>query len=123
MNYRLEHVAIYCEDINLAAKSYQELFGGEVTEVRTAGAPAYPFCFVKIPGEGSIQLCESKELTGVHHYGFVADNLEQAAKEFKAKGAKIQRESHDSKGKLTAVFLLDPTGIQVEIRQRDDTSN
>ena len=115
MNYRLEHVAIYCEDINVAAKSYQELFGGQTTEIRT-GAAGYPFCFVNIPGAGAIQLCESKELTGIHHYGFVADDLEQAAKEFKAKGAKIVRESHDSKGKLTAVFLLDPTGIQVEVR-------
>jgi predicted enzyme related to lactoylglutathione lyase len=115
MNYRLEHVAIYCEDINVAAKSYQELFGGQTTEIRT-GAAGYSFCFVNIPGAGAIQLCESKELTGIHHYGFVADDLEQAVKEFKAKGAKIVRESHDSKGKLTAVFLLDPTGIQVEIR-------
>ena len=116
MNYRLEHVAIYCEDIKVAAKSYKALFAGEITEVRTGEEPAYPFCFVKIPGAGAIQLCESKELTGVHHYGFVAEELEQAAKEFKAKGAKILRENHDSKGKLTAVFLLDPSGIQVEIR-------
>jgi hypothetical protein len=55
-------------------------------------------------------------MRGVLHHGFVADDLEQAAKEFKAKGAKIQRESHNSQGKLTAVSLLDPTGIQVVIR-------
>ena len=70
-------------------KSYEELFAGEITEVRTGGEPAYPFCFVKIPGAAAIQVCESKELTGVHHYRFVAEELEQAAKEFKAKGAPV----------------------------------
>ena len=115
MSYRLEHVAIYCKDIKASAEAYEKLFGGTSTEIRT-GAAGYPFCFIKISGEGAIQLCESNELAGIHHYGFVADDLDQAAKEFQAKGAKILRESHDSKGKLTAVFLQDPNGLQVEIR-------
>jgi predicted enzyme related to lactoylglutathione lyase len=118
MNYRIEHVAIYCKDIRASAESYEKLFGGTSTEIRT-GAAGYPFCFIKINGERAIQLCESKDQTGVHHYGFVADDLDQAEKEFKAKGTKVLRENRDSNGKLTAVFLQDPTGLEVEIRQRE----
>jgi predicted enzyme related to lactoylglutathione lyase len=115
MNYRLEHVAIECKDLKASIEFYRKFFGGTPTEVRT-GAAGYPFCFIKINGEVPIQLMESKEPKGVHHYGFVTDDIEQAVKDFKARGAKVLRESHDVKGKLTTVFLQDPNGLQLEVR-------
>ena len=115
MNYRLEHVAIHCKSLNESIEFYQKFFGGTATAVRT-GAAGYPFCFVKIDGEVPIQLMESKDQTGVHHYGFVADDVEQAAHEFKAKGAQILRENHDHNGNLTTVFMQDPNGLEIEIR-------
>jgi catechol 2,3-dioxygenase-like lactoylglutathione lyase family enzyme len=115
MNYRLEHVAIECKDLKASVDFYQRLFGGTPTEVRT-GSAGYPFCFVKISGAAAIQLMEAKEPKGVHHYGFVTDDVEQAVKDFRAKGAKILRENHDANGQLTTVFLQDPNGLQLEIR-------
>ena len=35
MNYRLEHVAIQCKDLQESIRFYQKLFGGEPT-------PAFP---------------------------------------------------------------------------------
>jgi catechol 2,3-dioxygenase-like lactoylglutathione lyase family enzyme len=115
MSYRLEHVAIHCKSLNESIEFYRKFFGGTATAIRT-GAAGYPFCFVKIDGEVPIQLMESKEQSGVHHYGFVADDVEGAAREFKAKGAKILRENHDQSGKLTTVFMEDPNGLEIEIR-------
>ena len=114
MNYRLEHVAIRCKNLEESIEFYRKLFGGTPTEVRTGAG--YRFCFVKINGEFAIQLMESKEETGAHHYGFIAEDVERAAKEFKEKGAKILRENRDPSGKLTGLFLEDPNGLQVEIR-------
>jgi catechol 2,3-dioxygenase-like lactoylglutathione lyase family enzyme len=114
MNYHLEHVAIRCKNLEESIEFYRKLFGGTPTEVRTGAS--YRFCFVKINGEFAIQLMESKEETGVHHYGFIAEDVERVAKEFKEKGAKILRENRDPSGKLTGLFLEDPNGLQVEIR-------
>jgi catechol 2,3-dioxygenase-like lactoylglutathione lyase family enzyme len=115
MAYRLEHVAIQCKDLQESLRFYQNLFGGEPTAIRKGGA-GYGFCFLKINGEASLQLMESDGKVGVHHYGFVTDNIEQVAKEFREKGAKIIRENRDAAGKLTTIFFEDPNGLQVEVR-------
>ncbi len=115
MEYRLEHVAILCKDLNESVQFYEKLFGGKATPVRK-GSAGYGFCFVNIDGGSSIQLMESSGKTGVHHYGFIADDVEKVAQDFRQKGAKIVRENHDANGRLTTVFLEDPNGLEIEIR-------
>jgi catechol 2,3-dioxygenase-like lactoylglutathione lyase family enzyme len=115
MNYRLEHVAINCKDLQESIRFYQNLFGGEATPIRK-GSAGYGFCFLKVDGEAPLQLMESDGAVGVHHYGFVTADIDGVAKEFKAKGAKILRENRDAAGKLTTIFLQDPNGLQIEVR-------
>jgi catechol 2,3-dioxygenase-like lactoylglutathione lyase family enzyme len=115
VNYRLEHVAIYCRDIHESIKFYEKYFGGQPTAIRK-GAAGYGFCFMKIAGAPSIQLMESPESVGVHHYGFVTDDVEQVARDFREKGAEIVRENRDLSGKLTTIFVKDPNGLEMEIR-------
>ena len=90
MNYQLEHVAIYTKDIAESIKYYEKFFGGHATPIRK-GSAGYGFCFVRIAGAPSIQLMESAGQVGVYHYGYVTDDIEQVAKEFKEKGAEILR--------------------------------
>ena|SRR5438874_592258 len=115
MNYQLEHVAIYTKDIAESIKFYEKFFGGHATPIRK-GAAGYGFCFVRIAGTPSIQLMESAGQVGVHHYGYVTDDVEQVAKDFKEKGAEILRENRDADGKLTTIFVKDPNGLELEIR-------
>ena len=49
MSYRLEHIAIYCKDINESIAFYQKYFAGSPTAIRK-GAAGYAFCFMKIDG-------------------------------------------------------------------------
>ncbi|MFQ5849485.1 MAG: VOC family protein [Candidatus Binatia bacterium] len=115
MSYRLEHVAVQCTNLEKSIDFYRQLFGGTPTEIRT-GSTGYRFCFVKINGEFAIQLMESKDQTGVHHYGFITDDLDQVAQGFREKGAEIVRENRGTDGTLTNVFLKDPNGLEVEVR-------
>jgi hypothetical protein len=46
----------------------------------------------------------------------VTDDIEQTAKEFREKGARILRENRDAAGKLTTIFVKDPNGLELEIR-------
>jgi catechol 2,3-dioxygenase-like lactoylglutathione lyase family enzyme len=114
MDYRLEHIAIYTKDIDASIKYYEKFFGGHATPVRK-GSAGYGFCFVRIAGAPSIQLMESDGKTGVHHYGYVTDNIEQVARDFKEKGAEILRENRGG-DKLTTIFVKDPNGLELEIR-------
>ena len=115
MEYQLEHVAILCKDLKESIGFYEKLFGGKATPVRK-GSAGYGFCFVNIEGRTPIQLMESTGRIGVHHYGFVADDVEKAAQDFRQKGAKIVRENRDANGKLTTIFLEDPNGLEIEVR-------
>lgn len=115
MTCELEHVAIYCRDIQESIKFYEKYFGAKPTVIRK-GASGYGFCFMNIDGSPSIQLMESSGNAGVHHYGFVTDDVEEVAREFKEKGAHIIRENRDASGKLTTIFVQDPNGLEIEIR-------
>ena len=115
MQYKLEHIAILCKDLKESIGFYERLFGGKATPIRK-GSAGYGFCFIDIEGQAPIQLMESDGRLGVHHYGFIAENVEKAAEEFKQKGAKIIRENRDAGGKLTTVFLQEPNGLEIEVR-------
>jgi catechol 2,3-dioxygenase-like lactoylglutathione lyase family enzyme len=115
MNYRLEHVAIQCKNLQESIEYYQKLFGGETTPIRK-GAAGYGFCFLKFGGEAPLQLMESDGPVGVHHYGFVTDDIDAVIKEFKEKGANILRENRDAAGNVTTIFCQDPNGLQIEVR-------
>jgi catechol 2,3-dioxygenase-like lactoylglutathione lyase family enzyme len=115
MNYQLEHVAIYTKDIAASIKFYEKFFAGHATPIRK-GSAGYGFCFVRIAGAPSIQLMESAGEVGVHHYGYVTDDIDRVADEFKQKGAHILRENRDADGKLTTIFVEDPNGLEMEIR-------
>jgi predicted enzyme related to lactoylglutathione lyase len=97
MTCQLEHIAIYTKDIAASIKYYERFFGGQPTPVRK-GAAGYGFCFVRIAGAPSIQLMESATQSGVHHYGYVTDDVEGMREEFKSKGGEILRENRDAAG-------------------------
>ncbi len=115
MNYQLEHVAIYCKDLAASIEFYEKYFAAQPTAIRKGDA-GYAFCFMRIAGAPAIQLMESATGVGVHHYGFVTDDVEQVCQDFKAKGAQILRENRDGAGKLTTIFVKDPNGLEMEIR-------
>jgi len=115
MQYQLDHVAILCKDLKTSIGFYEKLFGGKATPIRK-GSAGYGFCFINVEGQTPVQLMESGEETGVHHYGFITEDIEKAAQEFRQKGAKILRENRDAAGKLTTIFLEEPNGLQIEVR-------
>ena len=115
MRYQLEHVAILCKDLKESIGFYEKLFDGKATPIRK-GSAGYGFCFINIEERASIQLMESDGRLGVHHYGFVTDDVEKVAQDFRQKGAKIVRENRDAGGKLTTIFLQDPNGLEIEVR-------
>jgi catechol 2,3-dioxygenase-like lactoylglutathione lyase family enzyme len=110
MNYKLDHIALNCKDLNESVEYYEKHFGGKPTAIRKAG-DGHSFCFVNISGAAAIQLIESASDPGIDHYGFVTDDVDQVAKDLKAKNADILREIRDTKGALTTC-----NGLKMEVR-------
>jgi catechol 2,3-dioxygenase-like lactoylglutathione lyase family enzyme len=115
MNYRLDHIALNCKDLSESVNFYAKHFGGAPTAPRKGG-DGRSFCFVNIGGAAPIQLIESPSESGINHYGFVADDMDQVAAELKAKNAEIIREIRDGNGKLTTLFVKDANGLKMEVR-------
>lgn len=115
MDYRLDHIALNCKDLNDSVNYYEKFFGGKATPLRKGG-DGRNFCFVTISGAAAIQLIESHSETGINHYGFVADDVDRVAADLRAKGAEILREIRDGAGKLTTVFVKDNNGLKMEVR-------
>ena len=116
MNYRLDHIALNCKNLDESVQYYESILGGRPTAERKAG-DGNRFRFIELSGSAPIQLIESANETGINHYGFVADDMDQAVVELKAKNAEIIREIRDKDGKLTTLFVQDCNGLKMEVRQ------
>lgn len=115
MNYRLDHIALNCTNLDETVKYYETILGGNPTAERKAG-DGNRFRFIERSGLAPIQLIESANETGINHYGFVADDMEKVVAELKAKNAEILREIRDKEGKLTTLFVKDCNGLKMEVR-------
>ena len=113
MNYRLDHIALNCANLDESVKYYETILGGKPTAERKAG-DGNRFRFIELSGSAPIQLIESANETGINHYGFVADDMDKVVAELKAKNAEILREIRDKDGKLTTLFVTDCNGLKME---------
>lgn len=115
MNYRLDHIALNCANLDESVKYYETVLGGKPTAERKAG-DGHRFRFIELNGSAPLQLIESAGETGINHYGFVADDMDKVVGELKAKNAEILREIRDQEGKLTTLFVKDCNGLKMEVR-------
>ena len=115
MNYCRDPIALNCKDLQESVSFYEKHFGGTPTASRKGG-DGRSFCFVNINGSTSIQLIESPSESGINHYGFVADDMDQVAADLKTKNAEIIREIRDGNGKLATLFVKDANGLKMEVR-------
>lgn len=115
MNYRLDHIALNCANLDESVKYYESILGGKPTAERKAG-DGHRFRFIELNGSAPIQLIESAGEIGINHYGFVADDMDKVVAELKSKNAEILREIRDKEGKLTTLFVKDCNGLKLEVR-------
>lgn len=115
MNYRLDHIALNCKNLDESVRYYEKILGGKPSAERKAG-DGNRFRFIELSGSAPIQLIESSHESGINHYGFVADDMDHVLAELKAKNAEILREIRDKEGNLTTLFVKDCNGLKMEVR-------
>jgi catechol 2,3-dioxygenase-like lactoylglutathione lyase family enzyme len=80
MNYKLDHIALNCKVLSESISYYEKYFGGKPSAIRTAG-DGHNFGFIIISGAAAIQLIESQTESGINHFGFVADDMNEVVTE------------------------------------------
>ncbi len=132
VEYKFDHVHVKCRDIDAAKKFYEEMFhaktffdgelrGGRFIMMELGGT----YLNLSEPGKGEElePLKPRKDVWiryGIGHFGVQVKNLDEAARELKAKGAEFIWEPRDIRKGVRAAFIRGPENDVIEIIQRSE---
>jgi methylmalonyl-CoA/ethylmalonyl-CoA epimerase len=127
---RLHHVGVAVENLEEAARMYQEMFGCELSELKQRGELKAIFAYV---GGDEVALLEDhrpdsviggflkKHGEGVHHLCFEVEDIEAALQEAKAQGLAAEAEKPRIGLHGVLIAFLQPEsmrGVRIEICQK-----
>ena len=117
---KLRHVAMVVEDIEKTAKFYEKSFGMErVRQSETAIGLSDGYMSVVIISPANVNM-KGETRRGLHHLGFLIDDMEEITTTVEANGAKYHGEILGTgRGPLTERKYLDPNGSMFDITTAD----
>lgn len=120
---KLRHIAISVPDMEASAKFYEETFG--MKRVNTAITPygdgislsdgVFNLTILHFHTDDAAGDERGKDFVGLHHMGFIVEDLEQMTEHIKAKGGKFHRELKGGGGVDFERKFRDPNGIVFDI--------
>jgi catechol 2,3-dioxygenase-like lactoylglutathione lyase family enzyme len=131
VKFTMDHVHIKCHDINKTRDFYEKMFNaktiyeGKLRDVPTATLElAGSVIIITEAGEGEDLECPTSPREGIWgrygigHFGVRVDDLDEAARELKAKGAEFILEPKDIRERVRIAFIRAPEDDVIEIVQR-----
>ena len=117
---KLRHVAMVVEDMEKTASFYEKSFGMQrVRESDTAIALSEGFMSLVIIHPSNVNM-KNETRRGLHHLGFVIDDMEAQAARVEANGAVYHGEILGTgRGPMTERKYLDPNGQMFDITTAD----
>lgn len=131
MEFKFDHVHIKCHDVNVVKRFYEKMFSGRVVSegmVRNASMVVIELGGTHIiltePGDGEkLEPLKSPREDvwiryGIGHFGLCVKDLDEAARELRAKGAEFIWEPREVRGGVRVAFIRAPEDDVIEIVQR-----
>ncbi len=125
VSFQATHIHLYSTDLDHAVEFYKGMFGAKVVRERTTVSGRTVFLDVNglqllISGGATTLMPASPEEThyGVDHFGFSAENLDEAVADLKGKGAKFYKELTTSPRGIRYAFIDAPDNVRIELTQR-----
>ncbi|MGO9021263.1 MAG: VOC family protein [Syntrophobacteraceae bacterium] len=131
VKFTMDHVHIKCHDINTTRGFYEKMFNaktiyeGKLRDVPMATLElAGSVIIITEAGEGEDLECPKSPREGIWirygigHFGVRVDDLDEAARELKAKGAEFILEPKDIREGVRIAFIRAPEDDVIEIVQR-----
>ncbi|MBD3184724.1 hypothetical protein GF312_20755 [Candidatus Poribacteria bacterium] len=114
-------IAILVDDMEAAVKLYNEVLGMEIVERLPLGE-AGECVFVDAGGvrlelipKAAFEGDEKLGVPGFHHISFQVDDVEEAARELKAKGVKFIKEPFEAMPGMTLAFFDGLNGVNLQL--------
>src|SRR5260221_7708827 len=121
---KLRHIAMVVEDIETTASFYQQAFGMQrMRQSETAIALSDGTVSLVIISPANINM-QGEARRGLHHIGFLIDDMEQAATKIEASGGVYHGEILGTgRGPMTERKYLDPNGVMFDITTAEHARN
>jgi catechol 2,3-dioxygenase-like lactoylglutathione lyase family enzyme len=114
---KLRHIALTVSDLPRAAAFYEKTFGlirHSASEVAVSLSDGVVnLTLLKFPTDEMAGDERGKDFVGVHHFGFVVDDIDKAGDSIKANGGRFHREPTPEM--QTETKYRDPDGIVFDI--------
>ncbi len=113
----IDHVNMKVKDLEQSVKFYKNLFGFEIKQEENANKLDAPS---KIIGNDAIKLClyEVSDMSpegGIAHFGFNIANFNEVIEKCKELGVKILYGGIVDWEKSKSVYIVDPSGYEIEL--------
>jgi glyoxylase I family protein len=103
---KIKHIAISTQDVEKTAAFYKEVFGlKEVGKVDSMGASGYyltdgnlNLAILNFKNDAVAGSERGKHWSGLHHFGFQVDNLDEVAQKLEAAGSKPRDDVNQALG-------------------------
>src|SRR5581483_5879659 len=123
MQAKLRHIAIAVPDLKRAAQFYKSTFGlEEVSFVETPYGDGLSLSdgvinltLLKFHSDDAAGDERGKDFVGIHHMGFIVDDLEAFSERIRANGGKFHRELKGGGGVDFERKFRDPDGVVFDI--------
>ena len=121
--YRFDHVHVIAPDPMKTAAFYENVLhakrravgtspdGGVVLELDLEGT------MMKIRGPRAKPLLPNSPITGIEHFGFQTDHIEEAIAELKSRGIRFLQEIKESVSGLKSTFFVASEGVLIELME------
>ena len=115
----IDHVNMKVKNLNQSVEFYKNLFGFEIKQEENQNKIDVPS---KIIGNDAIKLClyEVPDMSpegGIAHFGFNIANFDDVIKKCKELGVKILYGGIVDWEKSKSVYIVDPSGYEIELGQ------
>ena len=129
--FKFDHVHIKCHDIKVVKRFYEEMFNAKtLSEGKARNIPLVMMeidgTVITISAAGDEEVLESQKNPteniyvryGIGHIAFRVDDLDEVARELRAKGAEFVWEPRDIREGVRVAFIKAPENDVIEIVQR-----
>lgn len=125
LNYRFDHVHIYCTNLEASKKWFVEKLGASL--VRMRDPKPTPACDLSVGGvdlflreqnPGETLAPGGPARFGTDHMGLQVDDLAATAKELKRRGVEFEVEPYEIRPGLKISFVTGPDDLRIELLER-----
>ncbi len=126
LDFAIDHVHIYCSDLDATERWFIECFGAELlrhrmnrtaraTDLRLGGMTI----FLRSTQQGEKLGAAGPSRFGTDHIGFRVRDLQGTCTELKRRGVEFDMEPHQNRPGLSVAFVRGPDAVRVELLQYD----